>query len=87
MHNKKYIIERVDELRRHNPLHNDLEGKTCYLAYLNKGERGWILYNTGERFDPPHRLHTSEIRDIAYNEGQVIVTTMNTRYVFKEITD
>lgn len=87
MHNKKYIIEKIDELRRHNTIHEDLEGKNCYLAYLNKGERGWVLYDSGELFDPPHRLHTSEIRDITYSDGRVIVTTMYTKYIFKEIAD
>jgi hypothetical protein len=39
MHSKKYIIEKIEEFGRHNSLYDDVEGDTCYLAYLKAGER------------------------------------------------
>ena len=82
MYNKKYTLEKIEEFNGHNPVYEDMEGCTCYLAYLNPGERGWFLYETffGQM---THRVHTSVIKDVQYTRGnQVIVTTNNTRLTF-----
>lgn len=83
MHNKKYILKKIEEFRRHNPLYDDIEGRVCYLAYLKVGERGWILHQKND-YDWPHRIHTSIIQKVDYTRGnQVIVTTENTRFTFE----
>lgn len=83
MYNKKYILKKIQEYRRHNPLYDDIEGSTFYLAYLKVGERGWILHQKND-YDWPHRIHTSIIQKVDYTRGnQVIVTTENTRFTFE----
>lgn len=82
MYNKKYRIEKIEEFGRHNPLYDDMEGLTCYLVYLNPGERGWFLYEQHDFLNYPHRVHTSIIKDVVYADDQVIVTTQNTRFIF-----
>lgn len=85
MYNKKYILKKIDEFGRHNSLYDDMEGHVCYLVYLNVGERGWFLHESGVWFDPPHRIHTSIIKNVEYTDSQVIVTTRNTRFTFELI--
>ena len=87
MYNKKYRIERVEELGKHNPLHKEMEGKICYPAYFNVGERGWFLYDTEDWYNPVHRLHTSTVENVEYIDDRVIVTTRNTKYIFKVIDE
>jgi hypothetical protein len=83
MYNKKYRLDRVEEFNRHNPLYDGLLGSTCYLVYLNEGERGWFLYEGCAWFEPPHRVHTYVVKNVDYTRGnQVIVTTQNTRFTF-----
>lgn len=82
MYNKKYILTKIEEFNRHNPLYDDIEGSTCYLAYLNAGERGWFLYETRDFLNYPHRVHTSIIKNVEYTDHQVIVETQNTRFTF-----
>lgn len=85
MYNKKYILTKIEEFNRHNPLYDDVEGSTCYLVYFNPGERGWFLWESDIQFDYPHRVHTSIVKDVSYGERQVIVETQNTRFTFEEI--
>lgn len=90
MYNKKFYFEKIEQFSgRHpwggsNPAYDGMEGRICYPAYLNVGERGWILY---EREDEPscypHRLHTSIIQDVKYSAYRIIVTTENTRLTLK----
>ena len=84
MYNKKYRCTNIEELNnRSNPLHDAVIGSECYLAYLNVGERGWFLYDAHDWYgNSVHRIHTSEIKDVEYTDNQVIVTTLNTKYVF-----
>ena len=84
MYSKKYIIKKIEELRRHNPLYDDVEGSICYLAYLKVGERGWFLHHKGE-YDWPHRIHTSIVQEVLHEGNQVTVMTENTRFTFEEI--
>lgn len=95
MYNKKYRLQNI-ETERNNPMHAEILGKVCYLAYFKKGERGWFLCDTeatfdcdtGATFDPVHRIHISEVKDVQYTRGnQVIVSTENTKYVFEVILD
>ena len=82
MYNKKYILEYVEEFNGHNPTYDKILGTICYPVYFNVNERGWFLYETGIRFDPPHRVHTSVVKDILEYPNQIIVTTQNTRFTF-----
>lgn len=82
MYNKKYILEKIEEFNRHNHLYDDMEGRTCYLVYLNPGERGWFLYEANDWDNWPHRVHTTEIKSVVYSDGQVVVETQNTRFTF-----
>lgn len=87
MYNKKYRIEKIEEFRRHNDLYDGVEGRVCYLAYLNVGERGWFLYESNDWIGC-HRIHTSIIKDVEYTRGnQIIVTTQNTKFTFTLIND
>lgn len=85
MYNKKYILKKIEEFGKHNSLYDDAEGHVCYLVYLNPGERGWILYETGIPYDIPHRIHTSVIQDVEYADNRVVVRTQNTRFTFEVI--
>lgn len=87
MHSKKYILDKIEEFGKHNPLYEGVESSLCYLAYLHVGERGWFLYHRGNVFrsDIPHRVHTTTVEDVEYTDNQVIVTTQNTRFIFKVI--
>lgn len=86
MYNKKYRLEKIEEFNKHNPIYDNAEGTTCYLAYLNVGERGWFLYEGNDRFCTPHRIHTSTIQDVEYTDTQIIVTTRNTKFTFTLIS-
>lgn len=86
MHSKKYKLVKIEELRRHNPLYDGIEGCTCYLAYLKVGERGWILYQKND-YDWPHRIHTSIVQEVIYEDDRVIVQTENTRFTFEVVDE
>lgn len=85
MYNKKYIVEKIEEFDHHNSLYENVEGCNCYLAYFNVGERGWFLYEEPDWFSTPHRVHTSEVKDVEYTDDKVVVTTRNTKLTFKLI--
>ena len=83
MYSNKYYLESVEEFNQHNPVYTDMVGATCYLAYFRVGERGWFLYELNDWFARPHRVHTSLVKDVEYlDNGQVIVTTQNTKFTF-----
>lgn len=87
MYNKKYRLEKLEEFHKHNSIYDDMEGKVCYLAYLNVGERGWFLCEEDECLYP-HRIHTSVINSVDYPcDNQIIVTTENTKFTFTLITN
>ena len=84
MYNKKYCLKKIEEFGKHNPIYDDKEGNVCYLAYFNIGERGWFLCECNEWFEC-NRIHTSTVRDVKYDDNQVVVTTRNTRFTFELI--
>lgn len=88
MYSKKYRCTKIEKLNNiNNPLYDIVIGEVCYLAYLNVGERGWFLYEVHDDwYNSIHRIHTSEIKDVEYTDNQVIVTTLNTKYVFDLIS-
>lgn len=83
MYNKKYRCSKIDS-HKDNPYHDAILGSVCYLAYLNVGERGWFLYEAEDwcGYEAAHRIHTSVIEHVKYNDNQVIVITENTKYIF-----
>ena len=84
MYNKKYTVEKIEQLNRYNPIYEDMEGCICYPVYFNVGERGWFLYEANVWDGWPHRVHTTVIKDVVYDEhGRIFVTTQNTKFVFK----
>lgn len=92
MYNKKYRFDKIEEFNHYNPIYEGMEGRICYPAYLNPGERGWILYeNEVNDWMPvivPHRLHTSVIKNVEYIVGDelgIVITTENTRFTLKSI--
>lgn len=85
MYNKKYYLREIHKLRKPNPIHEEILNTTCYLAYLNPGERGWFLSETEDMFGGVHRIHTSIIKSVEYNDTEIIVQTENTAYIFEEI--
>ena len=82
MYSNKHRFEKIEELNGHNPIYDGMEGRVCYPAYLKVGERGWLLYeNEVDDWLPvmiPHRLHTSVIKNVIYNDDSIIVATENT---------
>lgn len=87
MYNKKYRLQNI-ETECKNPVHAKILGKVCYLAYFKVGERGWFLCDTEEAFDPVHRIHTSEIKDVQYcgaSNTRIVVVTANTTYTFDDL--
>lgn len=84
MYNKKYTLEKIEEFNEHNPIYDEIKlGDICYPAYLKPGEQGWFLWESSDSFDSPHRIHTSTIKNVEYTRGnQIIVTTLNTRFIF-----
>ena len=87
MYTKKYHIEKIEEFNAHNPLYDEIGDNVCYLVYLNVGERGWFMYDTGNYYDRPHRIHTSTVTSVEYIDDIVIVATRNTRITFKLIKE
>ena len=81
MYNKKYRVEKIEEFNKHNPIYEGVEGSTCYLAYLNVGERGWFLYESNW-WEATHRIHTSVIQSVVYADDKIFVTTQNTKFTF-----
>ena len=84
MYNKKYRLDKIEEFGRHNYIYDDMKGSTCYLEYLNVGERGYFIYEN-EWFGKANRIHTSTIKDVVYTDNQVLVETQNTRFTFTVI--
>lgn len=82
MYSKKYCLIKIEELGEHNPIYDDVEGRVCYLAYLNIGERGWFLWETDDWFNTTHRVHTSTINNVEYKDNWVFVETNNTKFTF-----
>ena len=86
MYNKKYILEKIEELNHHNPIYEDMEGKVAYPAYFNVGERGWFLWIENDWFNEfAHRIHTSTVKNVEYVDDTIIVETQNTKFVFRMI--
>lgn len=89
MYNIKYRLEKIEEFNGHNPIYDNIEGRVCYPAYLNVGERGWFLYIEDNGWhEYAHRIHTSVIKDVVSTRcNQIIVTTQNTKFTFTAIID
>lgn len=87
MHSQKYRLVKIDT-ERPQLVHTSILNKICYIAYLKVGERGWFLCEVVDEIELPHRIHTSEIQNIEYTcDNQVVVSTENTRYVFKVVSN
>lgn len=84
MYNRRYIIESIEEFGKHNPIYDEVEGCVCYPAYLKEGERGWFLYEPSvPDIAKAHRIHTSVVKSVEYMGDRIVVTTENTKFVFK----
>ena len=88
MYNKKYHIEKIEELNKPNPIYESMEGSLCYPAYFNIGERGWFLcIEDCGWYEYAHRIHTSVIENVEYLDDQIIVKTQNTRFIFRLVSE
>lgn len=88
MYNKKYHIEKIEEYNGHNHIYDDVEGRICYPAYFNVGERGWFLWIEDNWFKEfAHRIHTSIVKNVEYIDDKIIVETQNTRFTFRLISN
>ena len=86
MYSKKYRLEKIEQFNHHNPVYENVEGCIAYPAYFNVGERGWFLYIENYWFkEYAHKIHTSVVESVDYVDDEIIVTTQNTRLVFKLI--
>ena len=86
MYSKKYRLEKIEQFNHHNPVYENVEGCIVYPAYFNVGERGWFLYIENDWFkEYAHKIHTSVVESVDYVDDEIIVTTQNTRLVFKLI--
>lgn len=87
VYNKKYRLEKIEEFNRHNDIYDDIEGRICYPAYFNVGERGWFLWIEDSWFKEfAHRIHTSVIQNVEYLDDEIIVVTQNTRFTFRLVS-
>jgi hypothetical protein len=84
MYNKKYILTKIEQFNRPNPIYLDMQGCVCFPVYFNVGERGWFLYDADDCSDYLHRVHTSVVKSVDYIYDMIIVETKNTRYEFTE---
>ena len=88
MYNKKYRLEKIEEFGRHNSVYDDVEGSIAYPAYFNVGERGWFLYIENGWREFAHRIHTTVIENVEYvDNGDIIITTQNTKFTFVLINE
>lgn len=85
MYSKKFRLTNIFRTSPYNEdFYKSIKGKACYLAYFKIGERGWFLCDSEAEYNPVHRIHTSEVKDVKYEEnGNIIVTTENTVYTFE----
>lgn len=79
MYNKKYYFEKI-EPTKFNPIHEELVGSICYPAYLKPGERGWLLFEYDSVSEVYHKLHTSTVQEVIYNDDKIVLVTANTTY-------
>lgn len=86
MYNKRYILEKIEEFNHYNLVYENVEGSICYLAYLNIGERGWFLYEDNDWLGC-HKIHTSTVQNVEYNDDKIIVETKNTRLTFRLLSE
>ena len=87
MYSKKYKLEKIEEFNHHNPIYEYVEGSIVYPAYFNVGERGWFLYIENNLLkEYAHRIHTSIVESVVYVDDEIIVTTQNTRFIFKLVS-
>ena len=87
MYNKKYRIEKIEEINRNSLVYDGVEGSIAYPAYFNIGERGWFLYIENGWREFAHRIHTSTIENVEYTDDVIIVTTKNTKLTFRLVSD
>ena len=77
------IIEVLPKSGILRSVHREVLGTKCYPAFLEVGERGFIKF-----FDPIdydwHRLHTSTIEKVTYEDDMITIVTRNTKYVLKK---
>ena len=85
MYNKKYRLVKIEEFNRPNHIYLDMEGCIVYPVYFNVGERGWFLYEYNDPWDWPHRVHTSMVASVEYENDQLIVMTQNTCFTFEVV--
>lgn len=88
MFDKKYRIVSI-ESKKFNPVHDDMrESVWCCPAYFKVGERGWFLFMENGTFVLfAHRVHTSPVKEVIYEENRITVQTENTTYVFEVMED
>lgn len=87
MFDKKY---RIVEIKSHkgvsdNPIHTYALNAICYPAYFKVGERGWMLCEVDDFFNPIRRIHTSIIQNIEKTQKGFLICTENTVYVIEEV--
>lgn len=85
MYSKKFRLTDIRrQSERNQVFYNSIKGNICYLGFFKIGERGWFLVDEMRGYDPVHRIHTSEVKDVKYEEnGDIIVVTENTTYIFE----
>lgn len=85
MYSKKFRLTDIRrQSERNKGFYDSIKGNICYLGFFKIGERGWFLVDEMQGFEPVHRVHTSEVKDVKYEEnGNIIVVTENTTYTFE----
>lgn len=80
-------IYRLDSVtsRYENEIHSRITGRRCMLDHFEPGYYGMFLVELEGGF---HHIRTSTVKDVQTDDaGDVIVTTDNSRYVFKAEDD
>ena len=82
----KYLLAVHPKSGVYRPIHDAINGSTVAIIDLEIGKRGWIAYEC--KPDNWHRVHFSTVEDINIDRnGDLVVTTKNTVYVFSELED
>lgn len=87
---KYYVIKEVKP--RHGSLrwiHAEVLDRRCYIVEIEVGQRGWIKYEPQDEPGNFHRLHTSTIQEVNYDEAQdrYEIVTMNTVYILEPFVE
>ena len=72
-----------------NPIHDLLINRTCFPAFFKPGEIGWFMVFGHDSCTEmwPDDIHTSVVKEVNFNDSDLVVVTNNSTYTFREINE